>query len=103
MNNYINTTNQSVKNILMLAFIIVLFSSCGSKTKDEWTSWIYPDKNNTKRSMNNGIFDTLEECKISSLLKLKQLNMSTSGDYACGLDCTFNAGMNTQICSKMSK
>ncbi len=103
MNNYIYTTSKSIKNILLLIFIIVLFSSCGNKTKDEWTSWIYPDKNNTKRSMNNGIYDTLKECKTSSLLKLKQLNILKSGTYDCGLDCTFHEGMNTQICSKMIK
>ncbi len=103
MNKYIYVTSKSLKKILTLICVMILFSSCGNRTKDQWTSWIYPDKNNTKRSMNNGVYDTLKICKISSLLKLKKLNMSTSGTYDCGLNCAFHNGMNTQICSEMSK
>ncbi len=92
--------------MLRLAFIatttIFLFSGCFNQDiKEEWTSFIYPDKKNVKRSMKSGVYPTLKECKEASLNKIKSLGLD--GDYKCGLNCTFNETMKTEVCKKMTK
>ena len=93
-----------IKNALLAATAMVLLAGCfGSDKPKKWTSYIYPDKNNTKRSMDNGIFDSLEQCQEASLNKLQMLKLDTRGDYRCGLDCEYHEGMKTQICKEMKK
>lgn len=93
-----------IKNILLLSITIFILSGCmGKEKKEEWTAWIYPDKQNTKRSLKGNTFKTLEECRKSSLLKMKELDIENSGDYNCGLNCKFHEGMKTEVCEKMAK
>lgn len=92
--------------MLRLAFVaimtIFLFSGCFNQNiKEEWTSFIYPDKENIKRSMKNGVYPTLKQCQEASLNKIKLLSLD--GDYKCGLNCTFNEGMKTEVCKQMTK
>ncbi|AXH15242.1 hypothetical protein CRU99_03915 [Malaciobacter mytili] len=91
-----------LKLALVATSTIFLFSGCfNQNVKEEWTSFIYPDKENTKRSMKSGVYATLNECKEASLNKLKSLGLE--GDYICGLNCTFNEEMKTEVCKKMAK
>ncbi len=91
-----------LKPILILSATIFLFNGCfNQNTKEEWTSFIYPDKKNIKRSMKNGIYPTLNACKETSLNKLKILSLD--GDYICGLNCSFNKEMKTEVCKQMTK
>ena len=93
-----------IKNISLLALMALLFSGCmGAEKKEEWTTWVYPDKQNNKRSFKGDTFKTLEECRTSALVKMKELGVEESGDYQCGLNCTFHEGMKTEICEKMTK
>lgn len=93
-----------IKNILLLSITIFVLSGCmGKDNNEEWTSWIYPDKQNIKRSLKGNTFKTLKECKEASLLKMKALGIEKSGDYNCGLNCKFHEGMKTEVCEKMTK
>lgn len=93
-----------IKNILLLCTTIFLFSGCfGEEKQQEWTSWVYPDKNNIKRSLKGKTFKTLEECREASLAKLQELDVEAGGDYNCGLNCNYHEGMKTEICEKMTK
>ncbi|XOB60929.1 hypothetical protein ACMC56_09960 [Campylobacterota bacterium DY0563] len=93
------------KAILISILSIFVLGGCfgQSSSEQEWTSLIYPDKNNTKRSKKHGVFKTIEECRKSSLAELKNLNLETVGDYQCGLNCKFHEGMKVDICEKLSK
>lgn len=91
-----------LKTILLAISITFIFSGClgGDKSKQEWTSYIYPDKNNTKRSKIHGIYQTLEECEKASVLELEKLGLSTRGKYWCGLNCKYDEGMKVDLCEK---
>lgn len=93
-----------MKTVLLVVTALLVFTGCfGSNKPQEWTSFIYPDKSNNKRSMASGKFASLEECRQASLAKLKALNLETRGDYKCALDCEYHEGMKTEICKEMTK
>ncbi len=92
------------KSIFFISVISVVLSGCFNKAvKQEWTSLIYPQKDNTKRSKKNGIYPSLEECRKASIKELAKLNLSTIGTYNCGLNCNYHQGMKVEICEKTSK
>lgn len=93
------------KTILISALSIFILSGCfgQSESKQEWTSLIYPDKNNTKRNKKDATYKTLEECRKGSLKELDKLGLSSIGDYKCGLNCEYHEGMKMDICEQLSK
>jgi len=93
-----------IKNILLISVTALLLSGCFTdKDAEVWTSWVFPDKSNTKRSMELGQFPSLEQCRVASLDKLTALNLSDRGDYKCGLRCGYNEGLKTLICERTAK
>lgn len=93
------------KTLLFSAVFALTFAGCfgGGNSKQEWTSIIYPDKNNSKRSKKHAIFPTLEACQKGSKDELAKLGLTTRGDFQCGLNCEYHEGMKIDICEKMSK
>lgn len=93
-----------IKSSILLAITALLFTGCFSdRGPDVWTAWVYPDKTNTKRSMQLGPFPNVEECRKASLDKLAELDLTARGDYKCGLRCGYNEGLKTLICEKTTK
>lgn len=84
-----------------------LFTGClgGSEQNSEgtWTSFIYPDKQNLKRSMEYGQFNTLDECTQASVKKINELGLAQRGFIECGLNCSFHEGMKTLVCERVVK
>lgn len=98
-NNFFGT-----KTIIISGLSIFLFTGCfGEAEPEQWTSLIYPDKENTKRSKKHGIYPSLEECKKASKIELSNLDLETKGTYQCGLNCNYHEGMKVDICEKTSK
>ena len=91
------------KTIIFTILTAFLLSGCGEPADQEWTSLIYPDKNNNKRNKKNGTYNTLEECKKASILELNKLGFKDRGNYKCGLNCNYHEGMKLDICEQMSK
>ncbi|RXJ83877.1 hypothetical protein [Arcobacter sp. CECT 8985] len=92
------------KNILFITLLTYLFIGCASApTEEKWTSWVYPDKTQTKRVIKNGVFNSLKECKDASIKKISALNLENKADYKCGLNCNYNKDLKTDVCQKMSK
>ena len=92
------------KTILFSAFAIFLLAGCfGDAAEQSWTAMIYPDKSNEKRNKKFAVYNTLEECRKGSLEELKNLGLSTRGDYKCGLNCEYHEGMKVDICEKLAK
>ena len=92
-----------IKNLLFTAMIALLVSGCiGGEKKEEWTSFIYPDKENTKRNVKSPMtFATLEECTEESIKQMKILQLEDIGVFKCGLNCSYHEGMQTEVCAKM--
>lgn len=91
------------KNIFLLSTVAIAFSGClGGADKEEWTAFIYPDKENTKRNMKSPMtFDNLETCKTEAAKQIEILGITATATYKCGLNCTFHDGMKMEICEKM--
>ncbi len=92
-----------LKNLLLLSTIALLFTACiGQEKEHNWHSFIYPDKQNTKRSLKSPmVFKSLQECQIESEKQLKILKITEVGTYKCGLNCEFHDGMKLEVCEKM--
>jgi hypothetical protein len=89
------------KTILLSGLILFILNGCGSKEAEKWTAYVYPDKQNSKRSVQVGEFSTLKACQEASKTKMIELDVVTRGSYKCGLNCSYHEGMKTQICKKM--
>jgi len=95
-----------IKNISLAILTLTIFTGCifGGDTKEEWTSYIYPDKTNTKRSLiSPAKFPTLEICRKVSLGVLKEKDLEANGTYKCGKNCSYHEGMKVDICEEMKK
>ena len=92
-----------LKNILLVTGVAFMLAGCwGDERVMEWNSFIYPDKNNTKRSIKSPMkFDTLEECRDASIEQISKRKMIGIATYKCGLNCAYHDGMKTEICEKM--
>lgn len=92
-----------IKNLTLITFTSLFLSGCfGEKKEEKWTAFIYPDKENTKRSVKSPItFNSLQDCKKASLLEINNQNLQNSAIFKCGLNCNFHDGMNVEICEKM--
>lgn len=88
------------KIVLSMSIVLLVLTGCGQKEDEKWTAYVYPDKQNNKRSLEVGVYSNLKECKEASIVKLADLGIST-GSYKCGLNCMYHEGMKTQICKKM--
>ncbi len=90
------------KTILLTSIISLIFTSCSNTTnEEEWTSFVYPDKQNQKRSIKVGVYKSYKECKKASQEKLLDIKANELGFYKCGLGCIFHEGMKNDICTKM--
>jgi|GEM_PF-820238 len=91
------------KNLLLLTATALLLSGCwGEKPEEKWHSFIYPDKENTKRSLKSPmVFKNLLECQEESKKQLAILKVTDLGTYKCGLNCEFHDGMKLEVCEKM--
>ena len=81
--------------IVVLAFVFTYLQS------EEWTGYVYPDKTNLSRYVKSGTFDSLENCRWSSIQVLKAGNNQLSGDYECGLNCEIKSGLN--VCKETTR
>lgn len=88
---------------LSLIIFASLFCSCSKNQKEEnWTSYIYPDKNHKKRSLKlEKEYKSIEECKDSSKKYLMENQLKSNGFFKCGLNCKYNENMKIEICERM--
>lgn len=91
------------RNILLTACACIIFTGCiGEEKVQKWHSFIYPDKENTKRNLKSPMyFETLQECKDESEKQLVTMGIKEAGTFKCGLNCEFHDGMKLEICEKM--
>lgn len=90
-----------MKTYFLIIIFSFLFTACSTQNKkDSWSSFIFPDKNNTKRSIIlKEKFINQNTCKNSSKQYIKQSKF-INAKYICSLNCSFNKNLNMQICEK---
>ncbi len=71
----------------MAAVILTACTFLSGCFGDEWTGFIYPNRHDLTQHESIGTFKSLEDCRLSSQLRLAQLNATRRGDYECGLNC----------------
>ena len=85
-----------------ISFFLTLILFGLSGCTDEWTGFIYPDKNNLYTDITLGHFDSLEQCRASALKVIQLAEWETESDYECGLNCEV-MGSKPYICADTAK
>lgn len=83
--------------VLFLGVVIVLVQS---SKKEDWLGFYYPSSSNLEDYTTSSHFNSLEECRDWADAKR---GSSTSSDYECGLDCSFDVGLNGYQCKETSE
>ena len=68
---------------------------------DEWTGFVYPDRNNLTQHIEIGTFRKLEECRNAAILTMRNNGWATKGDFEFGLNC--NSSTMPMICKETSR
>ena len=58
---------------------------------NNWTGFVYPDRNSPSQHIEIGTFKTLEKCRNVAVLTLKNNGWANKGDFECGLDYNISA------------
>tara|TARA_B100002003_G_scaffold8397_1_gene7413 strand:- start:476 stop:754 length:279 start_codon:yes stop_codon:yes gene_type:complete len=89
-----------MKKIFSILLLVVVLSLSGC-FHEKWEGFVYPNKNDLTAHINIGIYETLDQCRTASLQTLSRLHAIKSGDYECGLNCKWGAGIGSiKICEK---
>lgn len=94
----------STMKYLLPIIVSLIFAGCNvenNSVSEVWTAFVFPNKVNTKRSIQVGQFPSLEICQKNALIKLEEINAVEIGFVECGLNCSFHDGMKTTICERM--
>lgn len=71
--------------------------------KEEWTGYVYPDRENLARSQTIGTFGSLEECGDMARAELARLGATSRGDYECGLNCEYQTAYGMSVCKETAR
>lgn len=74
--------------------VVATFCLALSACSEQWSGFVYPDKNNLGTHQFAGHFPSLEECRRGAMDVISALgNAGRNADYECGLDCKGGTGM----------
>ncbi len=76
-----------MKSKLIAFLALFLLSGCSER----WEGFVYPNRENLSNFIVTGRFDTLDDCRASSMDILKKLKIR-NGDYECGKNCQGSVG-----------
>jgi hypothetical protein len=91
------------KNLILIGCTAFLLNGCfGKKKEEKWTAFIYPNKEDVKKNIKSPMtFGSLEECKQTSILEIKNQKLEKIAFFKCGLNCTYHEGMKVEVCEEM--
>lgn len=72
------------KNITVLIFVLPL--AVWGCFQEEWTGFVYPDKNNLQVHREIGTYSSLEQCRDVAHDTIHNAKWNNA-DYECGLNC----------------
>jgi hypothetical protein len=85
---------KNIRLALIVAFIVGAGAGC---FQEEWSGFVYPNKNNLTNHRAIGNFSSLEQCRSASVSLIKNSKWRNA-DYECGLNC--NRSSLPMICEK---
>lgn len=89
------------RSITAIVIAALAMSGC---FKDEWSGFVYPNKNDLTEHINIGTYKSLEECRASAVSALNKISPISVGDYECGLNCESRSGMgDVKVCEKTER
>ena len=59
----------------------------GCSSDDDWSGFVYPDKENLFNHLELGKFETLDQCRAAAWDLIDRSGWPTVADYECGLNC----------------
>lgn len=77
---------REVRKAALRALLGVMILALGCKT-ERWTGVVYPDRSNLLVHRELGEFGSLEECRESARMYLRDIGAGEKGDYECGKNC----------------
>ena len=83
------------KILVLMVLILGVITGC---SKEEWSGFVYPNKNNLSDHRNIGTYSSLEQCRDAALSLMSSSNWF-NGDYECGLNCK-SSSYGVMVCDK---
>ena len=84
---------------MYMAALLVCLAVIGCSQKNNWTAFVYPDRENIPYADNahrfiEGTYRTFEECEAAAIGKTRANYDETSviGDFECGYKCEYKEG-----------
>lgn len=71
--------------------------------KEEWTGYVYPDREDLTISQMIGPFGSLEDCGNTARAELARLGAISQGDYECGLNCEYQPEYGMSVCKETAR
>ena len=68
---------------------------------DEWTGFVYPNRNNLENHIEIGTFKKLDECRNAAISIMQNNGWAVEGDFECGLNC--NRKTMPMVCKETSR
>lgn len=94
-----------IKSTLFVIALIVAAFAFGRATNSngKWEGFVYYDKNDLSLYQASDGYDTLEQCRESSLRKINEWGDSHSRTYECAYNCSIADGDDLRVCEKVSR
>ena len=83
------------KILVLMVLILGVITGC---SKEEWSGFVYPNKNNLLDHRNIGTYSSLEQCRDAALSLMSSSNWH-NGDYECGLKWK-SSSYGVMVCDK---
>lgn len=80
--------------------ILAVMGLAGCGQNDDWTGFVYPDRNALTVSTEIGKFRTFDQCRAASLRTLKVFGRSEGGAFECGRSCSLSTTTGMSICAE---
>lgn len=89
-----------MSRIALLSFLTTLAAGCSQAS---WRGFVYPDKSNLSDWRELGSFPTLDDCRASAALYLRDMHATEEGTYECGRNCRRRATTGLNECDETTR
>ena len=75
--------NRAIVGSIVCIFLILF----GCSKDDDWSGFVYPDKENLSNHLELGDFETLDQCRAAARELIDVSGWPSVADYECSLNC----------------
>lgn len=84
----------------MLGCLCLAIAGCKG---EQWHAYVYYKGDVAGDFVKLGPFPTFEDCQQGAIDTLRAMNVADTGYYECGLNCSWNADFNLDVCKETRK